>query len=57
VPSPAGERGHRGRTVHVTHNFDGAAALSHRLPEAVAAAAYEFMTGPLLTGPTGSASD
>jgi mRNA-degrading endonuclease RelE of RelBE toxin-antitoxin system len=26
-------------------------ALSHRLPEAVAAAAYEFMTGPLLTGP------
>jgi mRNA-degrading endonuclease RelE of RelBE toxin-antitoxin system len=26
-------------------------ALSHRLPEAVAAAAYEFMTGPLLTEP------
>jgi mRNA interferase RelE/StbE len=26
-------------------------ALSHRLPEAVAAAAYEFMTGPLLAGP------
>ena len=26
-------------------------ALSHRLPEAVAAAVYEFMTGPLLTEP------
>lgn len=26
-------------------------ALSERLPEAVAAAAYEFITGPLLTDP------
>lgn len=26
-------------------------ALAHRLPEAVAAAAYEFITGPLLAQP------
>jgi hypothetical protein len=32
-------------------------ALSESLPEAVAAAAYEFTTGPLLADPTGSASD
>jgi PIN domain nuclease of toxin-antitoxin system len=51
VPPPAGERGYRARSARVTHHSDGAGALSERLPEAVAVAAYELMTGPLLAEP------